>query len=218
MWENSYISHSGVNWQELHNCSNSWIAQWSISVIICQFAAVWDCSSRDECFRKWGAWLKCQYYFLKDKCSLPTSVLLFTIWCVCAFILVPGWESAQLFAAQPLLVGHIHIQLWLWNDGNDCLCTFCVRQKDLPVCQDIFPVWQFYCSLSLHMMSLIECAWQSVCMLGVATGKWYKWHHCQEMSSDLNLSMSTWTWRTILGGLFLIKQVGTINRKLIFAK
>lgn len=107
MWENSYISHSGVNWEELHNCSNSWITQWSISVISCQSSAVWDCSSRDECFRKWGAWFKCQYYFLKDKCSLPTSVLLFTIWCVRAFILVPGWESVQFFTAQPLLVGHI---------------------------------------------------------------------------------------------------------------
>lgn len=166
MWENSYISHGGVDWQELHNCSNSWITQWSISVISCQSSAVWDCSSsRDECFRKWGAWFKCQYYFLKDKCSLPTSVLLFTIWCVRAFILVPGWQSAQFFTAQPLLVGHI-----LCTFSYDCevlaltVSVLFVRQKDLPLFQDIFPVWQFYCSLSLHMMSLIECAWQSVCM------------------------------------------------------
>lgn len=117
-------AHSGVSWQGLHNCSNGCTTLWSIRLISCQPSAMCSCSSRDECLWKSRAWFKYRHYLLKDKCSLPTSVLLFTNWCVQAFLLLSGWEAACCFSpARPLLVVQINapptltVMLWL-----RCLC------------------------------------------------------------------------------------------------
>lgn len=188
--------HSGVSWQGLHNCSNGCTTSWSISLISCQPSAICFCSSRDECLWKSRVWFKYQHYLLKDKCSLPTSVLLFTDWCVQAFLLFSGWEEAHCFFHCKTSAGGsdkytLSPDLWCYDCDVSAKSHYLTQEapRQRPF-QDVFTVWQLYCCLPLDWWWPLLSVWVVLCVyVGVGERNWYKCHNDRETSHDMNLTL-----------------------------